>query len=137
MNVYLIRHTEVDMAEPLCYGQTDMPVREDVFAEEAEQARRALAGIQFDHVFCSPLQRAVRLADYCGYPDAERDDRLKELFMGDYEMVPFRFIPQEHLDLWFRGTETETIQKRSRFLPRLRYTLCPHLGGPTALVGRI
>ena len=101
MNVYLIRHTEVDMAEPLCYGQTDMPVREDVFAEEAEQARRALAGIQCDHVFCSPLQRAVRLADYCGYPDAERDDRLKELFMGDYEMVPFRFIPQEHLDLWY------------------------------------
>ena len=41
MNVYLIRHTEVDMAEPLCYGQTDMPVREDVFAEEAEQARRS------------------------------------------------------------------------------------------------
>ncbi len=101
MEVYLIRHTQVEMAEPLCYGQTDMPVKESVFEEEAGRTVRALAGIEFDHVYCSPLQRATRLAAYCGYPDAERDLRLKELFMGDLEMVPFRIIPQEHLDLWY------------------------------------
>lgn len=101
MEVYLIRHTQVEMAEPLCYGQTDMPVKESMFEEEASRTIRALAGIEFDHVYCSPLQRAVRLAAYCGYPDAERDLRLKELFMGDLEMVPFRIIPQEHLDLWY------------------------------------
>ena len=101
MEVYLIRHTQVEMAEPLCYGQTDMPVKESMFEEEAGRTIRALAGIEFDHVYCSPLQRAARLAAYCGYPDAERDVRLKELFMGDLEMVPFRIIPQEHLDLWY------------------------------------
>lgn len=101
MEVYLIRHTQVEMAEPLCYGQTDMPVKENMFEEEAGRTVRALAGIEFDHVYCSPLQRATRLAAYCGYPDAERDLRLKELFMGDLEMVPFRIIPQEHLDLWY------------------------------------
>ena len=27
----------------------------------------------------SPLTRCVRLATFCGYPDGERDDRIKEI----------------------------------------------------------
>jgi len=100
MEIFLIRHTKVDLLEPTCYGQTDLPVM-DTFEQEASVTKAQLEGVEFDKVYCSPLQRAVKLAAFCGYPDAERDDRLKELFMGDMELVPFRLVPPESLQQWY------------------------------------
>ena len=72
MKVTLIRHTSVAVASGTCYGQTDVPLR-DTFEQEAFNTLQALAGMHFDKVYTSPLSRCVRLATYCGYPDAERD----------------------------------------------------------------
>lgn len=85
MRVYLVRHTSVvwDGAY-ICYGNTDVPVR-DTFPEEAEQARLRLEGIEAEAVYTSPLSRASQLADYCGYPEAERDERLREMNFGSWE----------------------------------------------------
>lgn len=101
MEIYLIRHTRVCLDEPTCYGQTDVDVS-DTFPQEAAVTRRALSGIVFDKVYCSPLQRAAKLAAFCGYPDAERDDRLKEMWMGRLEMVPFSRVEQDHIDEWYQ-----------------------------------
>lgn len=100
MEVYLIRHTRVNLPEPTCYGQTDIDVCAS-FPEEAEQTKQNLHNISFDQVYCSPFQRAAKLAAYCGFPDAQRDDRLKEMNMGKMEMVPFRQIPPADIDDWY------------------------------------
>ena len=100
MEVYLIRHTSVKLAEPTCYGQTDIDVA-GTFEAEAAQTKLHLQGIHFDKAYCSPLKRATKLAAYCGFPDAERDDRLIEMNMGDLEMVPFRNIPESDIDQWY------------------------------------
>ena len=100
MEVYLIRHTSVDLPEPTCYGQTDLDVSA-TFEEEAAQTKSHLRGIVFDKVYCSPLRRAEKLASYCGFPDAERDDRLKEMNMGNMEMVPFKDIPESEIAEWY------------------------------------
>lgn len=100
MEIYLIRHTSVDVPPGTCYGQTDVPLR-DTFEEEAEQTRSGLAGLQFDAVFTSPLSRAFRLAAYCGFPDAVRDDRLKEMNMGEWEMQRFDDITDLQLQRWY------------------------------------
>ena len=100
MEVYLIRHTQVALDEPTCYGQTDVDVKES-FPQEAAVTRKALQGLSFDKVYCSPLQRASKLAAYCGFPDARRDERLKEMWMGDLEMVPFSQVSQDHIDEWY------------------------------------
>ena len=88
MEVFLIRHTAVDVPARTCYGQTDVPLR-DTFQQEAEVTRSNLKGMVFDHVYTSPLSRASRLAAYCGFPDAERDNRLMEMNMGTWEMQSF------------------------------------------------
>lgn len=85
MEIYLVRHTSVDVPAGYAYGQTDVPVRSS-FEDEAKVVKENLSGQTFDKVWSSPLTRCVRLATYCGYPDAEREDRIKEISFGEWEM---------------------------------------------------
>jgi alpha-ribazole phosphatase len=84
MKIYIVRHTAVGV-NGICYGQTDVPLK-DTFESEAEVVRHKLKDMRFDAVFSSPLSRAKRLAEYCGYTDIQLYDRLKELHFGDWEM---------------------------------------------------
>ena len=97
MEVILIRHTSVDVPKGVCYGQTDVPLR-DSFEEEASITAQQLQNDVFDAVFTSPLSRCTHLADHCGYPDAIRDARLKELNFGEWEMQEFDKICVPRLD---------------------------------------
>ena len=56
------------------------------FEEEAEEVKKGLSDHTFDKVWTSPLTRCVRLANYCGFPEAEREDRIKEVNFGEWEM---------------------------------------------------
>ena len=85
MEIYLIRHTSVDVPAGYAYGQTDVPVRSS-FEDEAKVVKENLSSQTFDKVWSSPLTRCLRLATYCGYPDAEREDRIKEISFGEWEM---------------------------------------------------
>ena len=89
MEIYLARHTSVDVPRGTCYGFTDVPLRA-TFRREATATRLRLGGLTFDHVYTSPLSRAAKLAAFCGYPDAERDDAL--LARGRVD---------ERLQLWY------------------------------------
>ena len=100
MEVILIRHTSVDVPKGVCYGQTDVPLR-DSFEEEASITAQQLQNDVFDAVFTSPLSRCTRLADHCGYPDAIRDARLKELNFGECEMQEFDKICDPRLEEWY------------------------------------
>lgn len=124
-----MRHTSVRISQTYSYGQTDLPVAE-TFSDEARQTARLLAPYRIDKAYTSPLQRARRLADYCGFPDAQVDDRLKEMFMGDYEMVSFSRITPADLDVWYSdymnvsmpGGETmhDVLSRMQSFFEELR-----------------
>lgn len=100
MEIFLARHTSVDVPRGTCYGFTDVPLRAS-FRREAAATRLLLRGLTFDHVYTSPLSRAAKLATYCGFPRAERDSRLKEMNMGEWEMQRFDDIRDERLQLWY------------------------------------
>lgn len=100
MKVTFIRHTSVDVPKGICYGQTDVPLKES-FPEEAAVAHGKISSAHFDKVFTSPLSRCVRLADYCGFSNATRDDRIKELNFGEWEMQYFDKISDPALQEWF------------------------------------
>lgn len=85
MEIYLVRHTSVDVPAGYAYGQTDVPLRPS-FEEEAQKVKETLAAHTFDRVWSSPLTRCIRLASYCGYPEAIRESRIKELDFGEWEM---------------------------------------------------
>lgn len=130
MKITLIRHTSVDVPQGTCYGQTDVHVK-STFPEEAALVKSNLeAYTPFDKVFCSPLTRAVQLATYCGYPEAQRDERLMEMSMGDWEMKPYSELKGPYVYDWYKnylylptphGESFEILLHRvSQFLDELR-----------------
>ena len=130
MDVILLRHTTPDVPAGTCYGQADVPLK-DTFEEEAAAAKAALEACgPVDHAFTSPLSRCTRLADFCGYPDAERDPRILEIDFGEWEMKRFDEITDPHLQDWFAdhihtpvtGGESfiQQYERVSRFLDELR-----------------
>ena len=128
MEITLIRHTSVDVPKGICYGQTDVPLK-DSFEQEAALTAEQLKGQRFDKVYTSPLSRCVRLADYCGYPEAIRDKRLMELNFGAWEMQRFDEIRDPRLEEWYHdyfhvaATDGESfgmqMQRVSEFLDEL------------------
>ena len=101
MDIFLVRHTRVDVPPGTCYGWTDVPLC-DTFPQEATQTQQELAPQgPFDAVFSSPLTRARRLAAFCGYTHPIVDHRLKEMHMGDWEMRRFEDIDDENLQRWY------------------------------------
>jgi alpha-ribazole phosphatase len=84
MEIYLIRHTKVNVEPGVCYGQKDVELA-DSYPEELEAVKNKLKDIDFDAVISSPLSRAKQLAtDVFGEKVAE-DPRLMELNFGDWE----------------------------------------------------
>ena len=96
----LIRHTSVAVPPGTCYGWTDVPVS-DNFEAEARVCKAQLGNLHFDSVYTSPLSRARRLADYCGFADAIVEPRMREMNMGDWEMRPFEGITDPELKEYF------------------------------------
>lgn len=57
--------------------------------------------MRFSRIYTSPLSRCTRLAAYCGFPEAERDERLKEMNMGEWEMQRFEEITDPRIQEWY------------------------------------
>ena len=129
MEVILVRHTAPDVPAGTCYGQTDVPLK-NTFAAEAAAVREALSALgQPDAVYTSPLSRCVRLAEFCGYPDAILDNRLLEMNFGEWEMQRYEEIHDPYIEDWYAdyinlpvpGGESFTMQyeRVSDFLSEL------------------
>jgi alpha-ribazole phosphatase len=81
MEIYLIRHTRVDVVTGLCYGRTEVPLA-STFAAEVAELRAWLPA--FDRLFSSPADRCRRLAtSLC--EDVQYEERLLELDFGIWE----------------------------------------------------
>lgn len=100
MKLVFIRHTSVNVPKGVCYGSTDVELASS-FPQEAQMVKDKLRTYQFDKTYCSPLSRCVNLAEFCGYPDAVRDNRLKEMNFGAWEMQAYDTITDPKLQEWF------------------------------------
>lgn len=94
MRLFLIRHPEAEVAAGLCYGRSDLALREPWSADVA--AGLLPAGIP---VISSPLRRCAEFAAALS-PHARIDARLGELDFGRWEMQPWEAIPRTELDAW-------------------------------------
>ena len=103
MGLILVRHTRPDVAEGLCYGQTDLGVA-DSFADEAAAVLSALPEVR--RVVSSPLRRCRALAQYIA--DAadlplDIDGRLKEIDFGSWEGRRWSEVPRQEFDAWAKN----------------------------------
>ncbi len=101
MRLYLIRHTKPDIAPGICYGQSDVPVKESDIAELIPTIKaRCPDGIP---AYSSPLSRCLKLAQQLD-TDCIVDARLMELDFGTWEMQTWEQIPREQIDAWAADT---------------------------------
>jgi probable phosphoglycerate mutase len=85
-SVTLVRHGETAWsASGQHTGRTDIPLTEEG-ERKARRLHDRLAGLTFDRVFTSPLQRAARTCELAGFgATAKSDPDLVEWDYGDYE----------------------------------------------------
>ena len=98
--LWVVRHTSVDVPQGVCYGGTDVALQ-PTFAEEADMVRQKLEGYAPDRVLSSPLSRATRLANAVGYTGVDTDERLREQHFGAWEMLPYDEIKDPQLLRWY------------------------------------
>jgi broad specificity phosphatase PhoE len=96
MRIYIVRHGETDAnLRGVFQGRVNSQLLESGF-ELARQVGAALVDVRFDAAFSSPLSRAWDTArtvlDASGNADVplQREERLLEISMGDFEGKRFR-----------------------------------------------
>ena len=100
MEIIFVRHTTPDVPPGTCYGWSDVDVATSFTIEASLTKENLKLYLPVEKAFTSPLKRAVKLAEFCGFKDAERDDRLKEMNMGDWEMQLYDEIKDPALEAW-------------------------------------
>ena len=102
MRIYLLRHTSLNIDPNIFYGQSDVDVSEN-FGIEVENIKKKISERKIElkdlKVFSSPLTRCVKLAESI-FQNFKKDNRLKELNFGDWEMKKFSNIDNSEIKAW-------------------------------------
>lgn len=102
LNVYLIRHGETQWnADGNRYcGRTDIPLTEKGILQ-AMELNKQLENISFQHIYSSPLQRAVQTARIAGGSNVViTDNRLIEVDFGKWEGKTKEEFIEEDPSIW-------------------------------------
>ena len=117
MEVYLVRHTETVCEKGICYGQSDVGIREPydtIFESILNQLPQDAV------LYSSPLQRCAILAKHIKENtqiDAIIEDRrLMEMDFGDWELQSWDAIPREVLDPWMENFVTVNVPNGESFV---------------------
>lgn len=105
MELYIIRHTQVDVEVGICYGQTDLNLA-NTYIEDLDLVKPRLPS-EFDRIISSPLKRCTFIAEEFkgGYTT---DNRLQEMNFGDWEMKKWSAIGESTLKEWAADLEHHT-----------------------------
>jgi alpha-ribazole phosphatase len=103
MEVYLVRHTETTVGKGVCYGHSDLPLKEPY----KEQFKEILSQIKPKEakIYSSPLIRCSLLANYLHLNSLNTepisyDERLIELNFGEWELKEWDKIDNIVLSDW-------------------------------------
>ena len=102
MKIYFLRHTTLDIADNIFYGQTDVDVSSN-FINEVKIIKKKIEGedlnLKKTLVISSPLKRCVKLATALNV-SFKIDPRIKELDLGDWEMKLMSSIEKSEIEKW-------------------------------------
>ena len=99
MDLYLIRHTRVKVANGVCYGQSDIDIA-DSFEMEVKALKEKFSISPEMNYYSSPMKRCVLLSEKIASKTPIIDNRLLELNFGDWELKEWESIDKEKLQLW-------------------------------------
>src|SRR5437762_3331893 len=106
MDLYLIRHTEVNISPGICYGQSDLEVLERPLNQTLERLLNFLP--ENSTVYSSPLKRCAILARKIT-DQALYDSRLMEMNFGKWELKEWNEIAATELTPWMEDFVHVTV----------------------------
>lgn len=112
MEIYLVRHTETICEKGICYGQSDVGLKEP-FLEQFESIRAQIPNGAI--VYSSPLKRCVQLADFLA-SSITTDFRLMEMGFGDWEMKKWDAIPETDFTPWMNDFVNVSVPNGESFV---------------------
>lgn len=104
MEIYLIRHTKVNIDRNICYGATDVDLA-DEYLNEFKRLKARLGDLSSTHIYSSALKRCTMLAEYLSKNNFLTDERINELNFGHWEMMPWDKIDQAPFNEWMQNFE--------------------------------
>ncbi|MFA9289785.1 MAG: alpha-ribazole phosphatase family protein [Solirubrobacteraceae bacterium] len=129
MEIYLVRHTAVNVDKNTCYGQLNVPINHLSFKKDFELIQNKLPA-NIDSFFSSPLERCKILAEKLGKENIIFDNDLLEINFGQWEGKKWSEINQTDLNFWMNDFVTvkppegenllELYSRISNFIDNLR-----------------
>ena len=101
MEIFLIRHTSVDVPKGICYGKSDVGLNPTAETEIAKTVERLSTHCDIEKaiIWSSPASRCIALAKVIHH-EFQLEERLWEMNFGDWEMQAWNDIKREHSDPW-------------------------------------
>jgi len=99
LDIFLIRHTRVQVPEGTCYGQTDVTLSDSFDQEFIELQQKLPVFNEPVQVISSPLSRCLQLAARLSY-NIKTDQRIMELNFGDWEMKSWNDLTKKQIQQW-------------------------------------
>ncbi|MCE9499782.1 MAG: alpha-ribazole phosphatase [Leptospira sp.] len=107
MEIFLIRHTKVDIAEGTCYGFSDIGLAGS-FEEELKFLKSKFPERKEIKFYSSPLRRCAILAgELSNQREIIYDRRLMELNFGNWELQKWDEISKKEIHPWTRDFVNE------------------------------
>ena len=118
MKIYLVRHTETILDRGICYGKSDILIKEP-YLEEFKIISDTINEKSFN-IYSSPLKRCTILAEFLNQlvynPENIRlDNRLKEMNFGEWELMKWDDINAEQLKEWGDDFVNKSVPKGESF----------------------
>ncbi len=130
--IYIVRHGKTEMNKAnLLQGRSDYPLNEEGI-RQAQKAAELLRDVHFDHVFSSPLGRALQTAAIV-VPAVKPvvDELLIEMDYGPFEGTDLTRLPAELITFFSdfvhnpapEGMEQlpAVVERAGRFLDKIRH----------------
>jgi alpha-ribazole phosphatase len=101
MEIFLIRHTSVEVQQGICYGKSDVALSHTATDEIAHTIQRLSQHCDLTKatVWSSPAKRCIQLTQKIA-PNFQTEERLWEMDFGDWEMQAWADIKREHSAPW-------------------------------------
>jgi len=101
VDIYIVRHTSVNVEKGLCYGQAEVNLF-STFLQEANDTARLIPDKQSAYTITSASRRCVQLAEVLAKRPVVQDRRLMELHFGDWELKRWDDIEPDILEMWMQ-----------------------------------
>ncbi len=115
MEIYLIRHTKVNIAKDICYGQSDVSLAE-TFEAEFQFIQTKINDPENFICYTSPLTRCKTFACKLSPKKVIVEPRLMELNFGDWELKSWDSIGKQAFDSWHSDFVNNTVPGGESYL---------------------